>query len=155
MSPGPLANQARSVYRLLLRASKSTFAGDKLAQTQFHSVIRTTFLSPTLTSPIPKSSQQPTASSCSSSATPAPTSSEPEEPKGKVGREEYLVQLDHWKDVAQILRQNIVQGERINKERRDQAERENEAVLQAQPESDLETTNENTDSSIYRKSISS
>jgi hypothetical protein len=27
-TPGPLANQARSVYRLLIRASNSTFAGE-------------------------------------------------------------------------------------------------------------------------------
>jgi hypothetical protein len=135
-------------------------AGDIASQHQFRSVIRTTFLSPTLTSPIKPSNAAPPPTSCSppvssSSATtsssgatvvPPPTPTPAAEPTS-LTEPEYLEKLQHWREVAKILRENIVQGERIEKERAQlklQQEAEEAARIQAEAA-------EEEDAPIYRK----
>jgi hypothetical protein len=135
-------------------------SGDIASQHQFRSVIRTTFLSPTLTSPIKPSNAAPPPTSCSppastSSATtsssgatvvPPPTPIPAAEPTS-LTEPEYLEKLQHWREVAKILRENIVQGERIEKERAQlklQREVEEAARIQAEEA-------EEEDAPIYRK----
>lgn len=136
--PAHIVPQARSTYRALLRASSRTFAGsflkfklsthadpfstkgDKASQFQFRHIIRQTFASPTLSSPLapPPAPAPPTKplTPCEtkaaklterSSSSLAPIEAE------QMTEAEYAERLKHWREVAAILRQNVVQGRKV------------------------------------------
>lgn len=136
--PAHIVPQARSTYRALLRASSRTFAGtfpveshgslsdmsspsgDKGSQSQFRNIIRQTFASPTLSSPIsPPPSPPPPEGPLTPCETKAAQLNQrsasavgPIEPE-KMTEEEYAERLKHWREVAAILRQNVVQGRKV------------------------------------------
>lgn len=99
-----------------------TLLGDIQAQSQFNHIIRTTFSSPTLTSPVTSTPVTPEPTSCSNLPPPTPspssssTSSSSETASTSTSTpqlltpEEYQEKLKMWKDVAEILMKNVVQG---------------------------------------------
>lgn len=102
--------------------------GDKPSQTQFRGIIRDTFASPTLSSPLakntpppPKPSQKPKTAceSYASSLEDRSSSSLAEKEAEQMSEAEYQERLKHWREVAAILRQNVVQGRKVEKEARD------------------------------------
>lgn len=123
-------------------------------------MIRSTFLSPTLTSPIKPSNTAPPPTSCSPPSTsptgatsvPSPTPTPAAAPTS-LTTSEYQEKLEHWREVAKILRENIVQGEAIQRERAEQqqqAEAESAAREQAGSlEMDGQAVEE--DAPVYRK----
>ncbi|KAJ9118121.1 hypothetical protein QFC22_004022, partial [Naganishia vaughanmartiniae] len=125
--PAHLVPEARSTYRALLRASSITFAGDKPNQTQFRSIIRATFASPTLSSPLAKNSSPPPpppppaeklqtpCETYAASLDDRSSSSLVEKDVQQMSEAEYQERLKHWREVAVILRQNVVQGKKVEK----------------------------------------
>ncbi|KAJ9092672.1 hypothetical protein QFC21_006737 [Naganishia friedmannii] len=122
--PAHLVPEARSTYRALLRASSITFAGDKPNQSQFRSIIRATFASPTLSSPLAKNTPPPPppvekpqtpCESYAASLDDRSSSSLEEKDVQQMSEAEYQERLKHWREVAAILRQNVVQGRKIEK----------------------------------------
>ncbi|KAJ9097945.1 hypothetical protein QFC20_006073 [Naganishia adeliensis] len=123
--PAHIIPEARSTYRALLRASSKTFAGDKPSQTQFRGIIRATFASPTLSSPLakntpppPKPAQKPQTpcETYASSLEDRSSSSLADKEVEQMSETEYQERLKHWREVAAILRQNVVQGRKVEKE---------------------------------------
>lgn len=96
--------------------------GDHTAQSQFHSVIRSTFASPTLTCPITPTTPEP-VKGCGSGPVAPPPKPAPITPLAEITKEQYAERLEHWKQVAQILRENVVQGQLIAAARAAEQER--------------------------------
>ncbi|KAJ9094311.1 hypothetical protein QFC19_007996 [Naganishia cerealis] len=129
--PAHLVPEARSTYRALLRASTITFAGDKPNQSQFRAIIRATFASPTLSSPIAKNTTPPPkpvekpqtpCESYAASLDDRSSSSLTEKDVQQMSEAEFQERLKHWREVAMILRQNVVQGRKVeNRGSQDQA----------------------------------
>jgi hypothetical protein len=157
--PTHIIPEARSTYRALLRASSKTFAGtcfslllqsrfyapcshthsclsspgDKPSQTQFRSIIRATFASPTLSSPLAKNTPPPPKPSAkpktpcetyASSLEDRSSSSLADKEAEQMSEAEYQERLKHWREVAAILRQNVVQGQKVEREARERQEAE-------------------------------
>lgn len=98
MIPATLVPAARSAYRDVLRSARITFSGDPLRHAQMLTVLRSTFESPTLTTPGK-----------------APVSLELEEGDGSPAADpaspaELEKRIQEWKEVAAFLKQNVVQG---------------------------------------------
>ncbi|ORX40167.1 hypothetical protein BD324DRAFT_648769 [Kockovaella imperatae] len=111
--PSSLAGPARSAYRQIIRAARTTFQDDPIHRSQFMSPIRMTFASPTLTPPahISDPSAKPEEEPC-------PCNEHPPEPKAAassssthISTEEIAKRISEWKEVALFLRRNVVQGE--------------------------------------------
>ncbi|KAI5452614.1 hypothetical protein NCC49_000774 [Naganishia albida] len=131
--PAHIIPEARSTYRALLRASSKTFAGDKPSQTQFRGIIRATFASPTLSSPLAKNtppSPKPSAKpktpceTYASSLEDRSSSSLADKEVEQMSEAEFQERLKHWREVAAILRQNVVQGRKVEREARELQEAE-------------------------------
>ncbi|WVW84564.1 hypothetical protein I302_106598 [Kwoniella bestiolae CBS 10118] len=97
--PASLKPAARSAYRSMLRASRITFNGDPTRHVQMLSVLRQTFSSPSLTPPAPGSAELR-----SPDAEFKPIIEE------QVNEEEVQKRIEEWKETAQFLRRNVVQG---------------------------------------------
>lgn len=91
--PAALRPAARSAYRDVLRAARVTFQQDPARHAQFVGAIRPTFMSSTLTDPS-KPMVQPLEG-------PEVDFSAPEEVQKRI---------NEWKEVADFLRKNVVQG---------------------------------------------
>lgn len=91
--PAALRPAARSAYRDVLRAARVTFERDPARHAQFVGAIRPTFLSPTLTNPS-KPQVQPLEGP----------------PVDFDAPEEIQKRINEWKEVAEFLRKNVVQG---------------------------------------------
>ncbi|WVQ65876.1 uncharacterized protein L199_004054 [Kwoniella botswanensis] len=98
--PASLKPAARSAYRSMLRASRITFNGDPTRHVQMLSVLRQTFSSPSLTPPQPGSAELRS----SPDATFQPIVEE------QVEEGEIKKRIEEWKETAQFLRKNVVQG---------------------------------------------
>ncbi|WWC96005.1 hypothetical protein V866_002872 [Kwoniella sp. B9012] len=98
--PASLKPAARSAYRSMLRASRITFNGDPTRHVQMLSVLRQTFSSPSLTPPQPGSAELRS----SPDATFQPVVEE------QVEEGEIQKRIEEWKETAQFLRKNVVQG---------------------------------------------
>ncbi|OCF55016.1 hypothetical protein L486_07672 [Kwoniella mangroviensis CBS 10435] len=98
--PAALKPAARSAYRSMLRASRITFNGDPTRHVQMLSVLRQTFSSPSLTPPQPGSAELRS----SPEATFQPIIEE------QVEESEIQKRIEEWKETAQFLRKNVVQG---------------------------------------------
>ncbi|WWD04768.1 hypothetical protein V865_002839 [Kwoniella europaea PYCC6329] len=98
--PASLKPAARSAYRSMLRASRITFNGDPTRHVQMLSVLRQTFSSPSLTPPQPGSAELRS----SPEATFQPIVEE------QVEEGEIKKRIEEWKETAQFLRKNVVQG---------------------------------------------
>ncbi len=91
--PAALRPAARSAYRDVLRAARATFHADPTRHAQFIAAVRPTFQSATLTDPA-KPPVQPLEG-------PPVDFAAPEEIQKRIGE---------WKEVAEFLRKNVVQG---------------------------------------------
>lgn len=100
MIPAALAPAARSAYRSVLRSARITFSGDPARHGQMLAVLRTTFESPTLAAPSSATSTPPPLEEGDGSSTVDPRSPE-----------ELAKRIQEWKEVANFLRQNVVQGQ--------------------------------------------
>lgn len=108
MIPAALAPAARSAYRDVLRAARTTFHGDPPRHVALVTALRATFESPTLTAP--------TSSVAHSAPKPKRRSLLRKQQQEEVpqvdptSEEELAKRIQEWKDVAEFLRKNVVQG---------------------------------------------
>lgn len=113
MIPASLAPAARSAYREVLRAARTTFQGDPTRHIALVTALRATFESPTLTAPTssvahsaPKPKRRSLLRKEKAEGVPEVDPASPEE---------LAKRIQEWKDVAEFLRRNVVQG-RLNEE---------------------------------------
>lgn len=92
--------------------------------------MRGTFESPALDSPFRYKTAPKVTTKCSD---PAPTAQVDQQPEAStsssITEADYSARLQHWRDVATLLRQNVVQGEALKQEkaRREEEQRAAEA----------------------------
>lgn len=106
MIPAELAPSARSAYRSVLRAARQTFHGDPPRHVALVTALRATFESPTLTAPentVAHSKPKPVRRSMLRKQEEAPA-------VDPASTEELSKRIQEWKDVAEFLRKNVVQG---------------------------------------------
>lgn len=108
MIPANLAPAARSAYRDVLRAARTTFQGDPARHVALVTALRATFESPTLTAPTGTVAHSPPKPKRRSLL----RKKEVEEPQvDPTSPEELAKRIQEWKDVAEFLRRNVVQGQ--------------------------------------------
>ena len=116
--PLPVCSPMNIIIRLSDTLSQT---GDKASQSQFRNIIRQTFASPTLSSPIspppptppPKGPLTPCETKAAQLNQRSASAVAPIEVE-KMTEAEYAERLKHWREVAAILRQNVVQGRKVD-----------------------------------------
>lgn len=118
----------------------SHFADDRVNQTKFRSLVKGTFESPTLESPFRYKTAPKVVTKCSDPAPPPlQQDNQPEaSTSSTLPDAEYLSRLQHWRDVATLLRQNVVQGEALKQEKARREQEEQAAQAEAAEAEDLE-----------------